>query len=120
MSEAYAISFICLLLGGEPEARHNYFTGYGPNFIKVDCETNEYVIEIGLDKRSSFDSIHQAVFASIIANGKKPWIIIVDTDGIERKNEFQIRTVAEKLGVRYTSFDIFRLLFEADGNALKF
>ena len=39
--------------------------------IRVDVVTDEYVIEGGyLDKRSSLDSIQQAVFASTIS-GKK-------------------------------------------------
>ena len=34
--------------------------------IRIDIVTDQYVIEGGLDKRSSLDSIQQAVFASTL------------------------------------------------------
>jgi len=102
MKEALAIQLLCALFGGEPEKRHNYETELGQQFIRVDCESEEYVMEFGLDKRSSFDSIHQAIFASIIT-GKKPKIIIIDTDLQESKEEFQIRIGAGILKIDYMS-----------------
>ena len=45
-----------------------------------DIETASEVIEGGLDKRSSLDSIQQAIFASTLT-GKKPAVAIYDSDG---------------------------------------
>ena len=47
--------------------------------IRVDVVTDEYVIEGGLDKRSSLDSIQQAVFASTIADRKPAVAIMTQT-----------------------------------------
>ncbi|MGR3342459.1 MAG: hypothetical protein ACU0DI_04405 [Paracoccaceae bacterium] len=102
MKEALAIDLLCALLGGEQEVRHYYGTAQSQHFIQVDCESEEYVMEFGLDKRSSFDSIHQAIFASIIT-GKKPKIIIIDTDLQESKEEYQIRVAAKELNIEYLS-----------------
>ena len=69
----------------------------------MDCETE--VIEGGLDRRSSLDSIQQALFFAFITS-KKPVIVIYNIDSIEGKIEYQIKIVAmmEKIG--------FRLFFE--------
>ena len=102
MKEALAIELLCALFGGEPEVRHYYVTEHGQKFILVDCESEEYVMEFGLDKRSSFDSIHQAIFASILT-GKKPKIVIIDTDLQESKEEYQIRVGANELNIEHLS-----------------
>ena len=47
----------------------------------MDCETSNYVIEGGLDKRSSLDSLQQALFFSVLT-GKVPIVVIYDTDGM--------------------------------------
>ena len=70
----------------------------------VDCETDTMVWEGGLDRRSSLDSVQQALFFAAI-NGKAPAVVIYDTDGIEGQYEFQIRTAAELAGVQYVSYD---------------
>ena len=59
-------------------------------------------MEMGLDRRSSFDSIHQVIFASI-QTGKIPKIVIIDTDLREKAEEFQIRLTAQSLGIEYLS-----------------
>ena len=87
-------------LGGQAEVRYHYFVGGKKHFLLVDIETDEYVIEAGLDKRSSLDSIQQAVFASI-QSGKKPKVIIYDTDNTEGHFEYRIRKAAQKLGIAY-------------------
>jgi hypothetical protein len=102
MNEALAIDILCALFGGDQEVRHAYNTDYSANYIQVDCETEEFVMEMGLDKRSSFDSIHQVTFASILT-GKKPKIVIIDTDLREKAQEYQIRLAAQKLGIAYQS-----------------
>ncbi len=112
MTEALAISILCALFGGQPEVRHAYNTDYSPHFIRVDCETDTEVMEMGLDKRSSYDSIHQVTFGSILT-GKKPRIVMIDTDLRERAVEYQLRQTAERLGITYQSFylnEIARLL----------
>ena len=58
------------------------------------------VIEGGLDKRSSLDSVQQALFASTIT-GKTPTVAIYDTDGIWGKIEHRVFTVAKKAGVKF-------------------
>jgi hypothetical protein len=100
MTEAEAILIICAMLSGEPEVRHNYEIDTGKHHIRVDCETDLHVIEVGLDKRSSLDSVQQADFASWLS-GKKGKVIIVDTDGREGSIEYRIDTAARRLGVEY-------------------
>ena len=66
---------------GEREVRHYYDYGNDKEgYVIVDCENPEYVIEGGLDKRSSLDSIQQAIFFHYLT-GKKPMVVIYDTDG---------------------------------------
>ena len=96
LTETIATTIFCSLAGGTIEAKTDYELGY----IYIDCETPEYVIEAGLDKRSSLDSIQQAVFASILT-GKEPVVIIYDTDGIEGKYEYRIRKACEELNIAY-------------------
>ena len=91
----------CHSVGGITEVRHNYLNTY----IKVDCETEKMVYECGLDKRSSLDSVQQALFASVLTN-KKPAVVIYDTDGKEGKYEFRIRKACEKANIKYLSIKI--------------
>ena len=98
MTEAMATALFCAMIGGVEEVRYDYDYGY----IKVDCETPEYVIEAGLDKRSSLDSLQQSLFFNYIT-GKTPMIVIYDTDGEEGMYEYRIRTAAELAGVEYQS-----------------
>ena len=95
--------FWCAAIAGKREVRYNYTTSDNiSSFIKIDCETDDLVIEGGLDKRSSLDSIQQSVFAGILS-GKKAAIYIYDTDGKEGKYEYRIRTAAQELGIQYFS-----------------
>ena len=48
----------------EAEVRHEYTYPAGASYIRVDCETATHVYEGGLDKRSSLDSVQQALFAA--------------------------------------------------------
>lgn len=86
----------CQSVGGQTETRHNYPQGH----VRVDCETTTHVYEGGLDKRSSLDSLQQALFFSHLT-GKIPVVVIYDTDGTEGKYEYRIRTACEMAGVEY-------------------
>ena len=92
-------------LGGRTEVTYNYdynINGKSPRIasIRVDIVTDQYVIEGGLDKRSSLDSIQQAVFASTIS-GKKPAVAIYDTNGLWGKFEHRIWSAAKRLNVKF-------------------
>ncbi len=58
----------------------------------------------GLEKRSSLDSVQQALFFSHLT-GKAPGVVIFDTDGAEGPYEYRIRIVAELAGVRYENYN---------------
>ena len=92
---------LCRALGGTTEVRHYYAYGDGQRgYVIVDCETDSFVIEGGLDKRSSLDSLQQALFFSSVT-GKKPAVVIHDTDGKIGKYEHRIRVSSEKAGVLF-------------------
>ncbi len=74
----------------------------GTKSIRIDCETHDAVFEGGRDKRSSLDSIQQALFASTIT-GKKPVVVIFDSDGKVGQYKYRIET-ARKAGVAYQTF----------------
>ena len=77
--------------------------------MRLNRALDEYVIEGGLDKRSSLDSIQQAVFASTLT-GKKPAVAIYDTNGTWGKYEHRIYSSAKKLGIKF---------FWVSGNKIK-
>lgn len=105
MAELALTAILCtLMLNGTTEVPHAYSVGYDLHRIRVDCETDTQVIEVGLDKRGSVDSVHQAVFAAVLT-GKSPMVMMIDTDGREDQYEFQVRTVAKSLGVTYRVMD---------------
>jgi hypothetical protein len=87
-------------LNARAENKYNYRWDNGNSFIRVDVETDEFVIEGGLDKRSSLDSVQQALFAAQLT-GKKPVVVIYDTDGEEGRFEFRVKIAAEAAGVKY-------------------
>ena len=93
----------CAAVGGVTETRHNYTYAGGSSYVRVDCETDSTVYEGGLDKRSSLDSLQQALFFSTLT-GKQPAVVIYDTDAREGRFEYRIRTACEKAGVRYEVF----------------
>jgi len=105
MGETELTAILCsLILGGQAESRQDYIIDARPGHIRVDCETETEVIEVGLDgRRSAYDSLHQALFAASLT-GKTPVIVIIDTDGIEEPAQFQIETVAGEAGVRYVTY----------------
>ncbi len=91
LREAEYNKIYCARLGGKTEVKHSYITAAGESgYVIIDCETKSEVIEGGLDKRTSLDSLQQALFFHYLT-GKKPIIVIYDTDGCEGKIEYRIR-----------------------------
>ena len=95
--------WFCALVNGETETRHGYTSAGGRVYVEVDCETGTMVYEGGLDKRSSLDSVQQALFFSYVT-GKRPAVVIYDTDDREGRFEYRIRIACRKAGVRYEVF----------------
>ena len=93
----------CALVNGETDTRHGYTSAGGRGYVEVDCETGTMVYEGGLDKRSSLDSVQQALFFSHVT-GKRPAVVIYDTDGREGRFEYRIRVACRRAGVRYEVF----------------
>ena len=93
----------CASVGGVTETRHTYTYDGGGSYVKVDCETDTTVYEGGLDKRSSLDSLQQALFFSALT-GKAPAVVIYDTDGQEGRFEYRVRTACQRAGVHYEVF----------------
>ena len=92
-NEGYYNRLLAEVLKGRAETTHSYGYDGGRATIRVDIETDRYVVEGGLDKRSSLDSIQQALFASTVT-GKEPVVVIYDTDGKEGKFEYRIKVSA--------------------------
>ena len=90
----------CAAVGGQTEARHEYTYPGGQSYVLVDCETTDTVYEGGLDKRSSLDSVQQALFFSALT-GKDPVVVIYDTDGVFGRFEYRIQVACERAGVEF-------------------
>ena len=90
----------CASVGGQTEVRHDYAYSTGQSYVMVDCETADTVYEGGLDKRSSLDSVQQALFFSALT-GKKPVVVIYDTDGKVGRFEHRIRVACDLAGVEF-------------------
>ena len=93
----------CAEINGERETRLYYTYSGGRSYVLVDCETATHVWEGGLDKRSSLDSIQQALFFSVIS-GKRPAVVIYDTDGFFGRYEHRIETACKKAGVKFRRY----------------
>jgi len=99
-SELSLNKWFCNSIGGQTETRHFYTYAGGRSHISVDCETANMVYEGGLDKRSSLDSVQQALFAGYVT-GKRPAVVIYNTDGREGRFEYRIKTACQQIGLRY-------------------
>ena len=99
--DAYNDAF-CASVGGQREVRHSYTYSTGESYVSVDCETEDTVYEGGLDKRSSLDSVQQALFLAHIT-GKKPAVVIYDMDGKVRRYEHQIKVACKRARVAFLS-----------------
>ena len=93
---------LCSTIKGDREVKHNYTYGKDEeSYVAVDCETDEFVIEGGLDHtRSSLDSLQQALFFSVLTE-KDPAVVIYDTDKKFGKFEYRIQEACEKVGVLF-------------------
>ena len=98
---AYNTAF-CARVGGETEVRHEYTYPVGQSHVRVDCETSDTVYEGGLDRHSSLDSVQQALFFAALT-GKKPTVVIYDTDGQIGEFEHRIQVACERAGVTFLS-----------------
>ncbi|MEQ9259716.1 MAG: hypothetical protein RIG84_11520 [Roseovarius sp.] len=102
MGEVQLAALLCAFLAGSEKEERHYFDVYDTKrYVRVDCETPEHVIEVGLDGTSSArDSVHQALFFAHLT-GKRPVVVMIDQDGYEGRFEYEIRHVAAMAGVAY-------------------
>ncbi|WP_428515620.1 hypothetical protein [Roseovarius sp.] len=102
MGEIELAALLCAFLAGSVEEQRHYFDVAGmKRYVRVDCETEDHVIELSLDgSASARDSLHQALFAQHLT-GKKPVVILIDRDGYEGRFEFEMRHVTQAAGVLY-------------------
>ncbi|MGK7652217.1 hypothetical protein ACSQ76_07330 [Roseovarius sp. B08] len=102
MGEVELAALLCAFLAGSAEEQRHYFDVAGmKRYVRVDCETDRHVIELGLDgSPSARDSVHQALFAQHLT-GKQPVVILIDRDGHEGRFEFEMRHVTKAAGVLY-------------------
>lgn len=103
MGEVALAALLCGFLAGSATEERHYFDVYGQKrHVRVDCETDTHVIEIGLDEKASArDSVHQALFAAHLATNKIPAVILIDRDGYEGRFEYEMRQVTGLLGMAY-------------------
>ena len=99
-SEAEYNEDFCESVGGKTETKYIYLYPKGRGYVRVDCETEDTVYEGGLDKRSSLDSVQQALFFASLT-GKEPAVVIYDTDGEVGRYEHRIRVACVMAGVRF-------------------
>ncbi len=104
MGEVHLAALVCAFLAGSEDETRKYFDVNDlPRFVRVDCETDTHVIEVGLDGKSSArDSLHQAIFASHLT-GKLPAVLIIDRDGYEGRYEYELRHTTNATGVIYAT-----------------
>ncbi|MFK7938298.1 MAG: hypothetical protein AB8B82_02895 [Roseovarius sp.] len=102
MDETALSMMLCTFLGGSEAETHQYFDVNGMRrYVRVDCETDTHVIEVGLDgKASSRDSLHQAMFYAHLT-GKTPAVVMIDRDGFEGRFEYELRQTTAVAGVEY-------------------
>ena len=98
-------------IGGKTKGVKLYYEYYdGDKLVKKpvipDIVTDTQIIEAGIDnKRGSLDSVQQVLFFSSLT-GKKPVVVIYDTDGVKGPYEFRIEQACEEAGVEYRSVSI--------------
>ena len=80
--------------------RHTYTYPGGSSYVKVDCETETTVYGGKPDKRSSLDSVQQALFFSYLTS-KKPAVVIYDTDEKMGRFEYRIKTACEPISIAF-------------------
>ena len=87
-------------IGGQRETKKYYTLKNKQHHVKVDIETETEVIEGGKDKRSSLDSVQQALFFAFLT-GKKPVVVIYDTDNTLGNYEYRIQQACKLANVEY-------------------
>ncbi|MEM7047589.1 MAG: hypothetical protein AAF442_08080 [Pseudomonadota bacterium] len=90
----------CHKISGQTEVRHTYQIFDTRHNVIADCETATHVFEMGLDKRSSLDSLQQATFLAWLT-GKTPVVVIFDTDRHVGPYEYRIERACLELGIIY-------------------
>ena len=106
LTEADYNQLYCDKIGGKTQVKHDYISDAGEaGYIYVDCETENEVIEGGLDRPASLDSVQQALFAAHITN-KTPVVVIYNSDGIEGKIQYRIKIGAMRAGVEFKHITI--------------
>lgn len=99
-NESFYNERFCKSMCGETEVEHDYNYSSDVSVVRVDCETSTHVYEGGIDKRSSLDSVQQALFSARIT-GKKPVVVIYNTDGKFGQLEHRIKAACESAGVEF-------------------
>ena len=104
MGEVELAALLCAFLAGSEHEARQYFDVSGmKRYVRVDCETDTHVIEVGLDgKSSSRDSVHQALFFAHLT-GKIPAVVMIDRDGFVGRFEHEMSHVTQAAGVVYAS-----------------
>ncbi|QEW24520.1 hypothetical protein [Roseovarius indicus] len=102
MGEVQLAALLCAFLAGSDDEVRHYFDVYDTKrYVRVDCETPDHVIEVGMDGTSSArDSVHQALFYAHLT-GKTPVVLMIDQDGFEGRFEYEMRHVTEMANVGY-------------------
>lgn len=102
MGEVELAALLCAFLSGSEAETRSYFDANGKaHHVRIDCETETHVIEIGLDNKSGArDSVHQALFYEYLTE-KRPMVVIIDRDGVEDRYQYELRVVADRLGVDF-------------------
>ena len=102
MGEVQLAALLCAFLAGSEKEERHYFDVYDTKrYVRVDCETPEHVIEVGMDGTASArDSLHQALFYAHLT-GKTPVVVMIDQDGYEGRFEYEMRHVTGMAGVAY-------------------
>lgn len=105
LSEEDCNDAFCASVGGRTETRRNCRPGQVSGHVKADCETDNQVYEGGLEKRSSLDSVPQALFFSVLS-GKEPVAVICNTAGESGKIEDRINLACGAAGVKFLNISL--------------
>ena len=93
------------IINGKREIKKYYRVNNKQYYIIIDIETKTEVIEGGKDKRTSLDSIQQALFFSYLTK-KKPIVVIYDTDNKFGQYEYRIQESCNKAGVEFRNIKL--------------
>lgn len=101
MNELFFSTVLCAaMFGGAEEVRTDITLVDDRSHVRADCVTDTHYIEIGFDKRSARDSVHQAIFGADL-RGLEPMVVIIDRDGIEDTVQYEIERVAHLTGTEF-------------------